>query len=41
MMRVVCVSVTRGHGGDGCDLASTLCKYDVRKVIYLFCVGQG
>ena len=21
----------RGHGGDGCELASTLCKYDLRK----------
>ena len=21
----------RGHRGDGCDLASTLCKYDLRK----------
>ena len=21
----------RGHSGDGCDLASTLCKYDMRK----------
>ena len=21
----------RGHSGDGCDLLSTLCKYDVRK----------
>ena len=21
----------RGHSGDGCDLASTLCKYDLRK----------
>ena len=21
----------RGHSGDGCDLASILCKYDVRK----------
>ena len=20
-----------GHSGDGCDLASTLCKYDMRK----------
>ena len=20
----------RGHGGDGCDLVSTLCKYDLR-----------
>ena len=20
-----------GHGGDGCDLASTLCTYDLRK----------
>ena len=27
---VVCVSVTEGHSGDGCDLASTLCKYDLR-----------
>ena len=25
----------RGHSGDGCDLASTLCKYDMRKG-YLF-----
>ena len=21
----------RGHSGGGCDLASTLCKYDLRK----------
>ena len=21
----------RGHSGDGCDLASTLCRYDLRK----------
>ena len=21
----------RGHSDDGCDLASTLCKYDLRK----------
>ena len=20
-----------GHSGDGCDLAATLCKYDLRK----------
>ena len=30
-----CVScawvLQRGHSGDGCDLASTLCKYDLRK----------
>ena len=26
----------RGHSGDGCVLASTLCKYDLRKVICLF-----
>ena len=33
MMCVVCESVTdkRGHSGDGCDLASTLCKYDLRE----------
>ena len=29
---VSCVLVLqRGHNGDGCDLASTLCKYDLRK----------
>ena len=28
---VSCVGVLqRGHSGDGCDLASTLCKYDLR-----------
>ena len=21
----------RGHSGDGCDLVSTLCKYDLKK----------
>ena len=29
---VSCVRVLqRGHSSDGCDLASTLCKYDFRK----------
>ena len=31
MMCVVYVCVTEGHSGDGCYLASTLCKYDLRK----------
>ena len=31
IMCVVCVSVTEGHSSDGCDLASTLCKYDLRE----------
>ena len=31
MMCVVYVSVTKGASGDGCDLASTLCKYNLRK----------
>ena len=31
MMCVVYVSVIKGHSGDGCDLALTLCKYDLRK----------
>ena len=32
MMCVMCVDVTEGDsGGDGCVLASTLCKYDLRK----------
>ena len=29
---MVCVGVTGGgDSGEGCDLASTLCKYDLRK----------
>ena len=31
MMCIVCVDVTEGYSGDGCVLASTLCKYDLRK----------
>ena len=27
----MCVGVAEGYSGDGCDLASTLCKYDLRK----------
>ena len=27
---MACV-LQRGHSGDGCDLPSTLCKYDLRK----------
>ena len=27
---MVCV-LQRGHSGDGCDLSSTLCKYDLSK----------
>ena len=30
MVCVMCVA-EGGHSGDGCDLASTLCKYDLRK----------
>ena len=30
MVCVVCV-LQRGHSGDGCDLASTLSMYDLRK----------
>ena len=29
MMCVVCETVTKGYSGDGCDLALTLCKYDM------------
>ena len=28
----MCVSVTKEYSGDGCDLALTLCKYNLRKV---------
>ena len=31
MMCVVYVVLHRWHSGDGCDLASTLYKYDLRK----------
>ena len=31
MWCVMWVKLKRGHGGDGYDLASTLCKYDLRK----------
>ena len=34
-LKTLCVScvwmLQRGHSGDGCVLASTLCKYDLRK----------
>ena len=30
-MCVVCECYRGGNSGDGCDLASTLCKYDLRK----------
>ena len=29
-MSCVCV-LQRGHSDDGCDLASTLCKYNLKK----------
>ena len=35
MVRVVWV-LQRGYSGDGCDLASTLCKYDLRKIDFFF-----
>ena len=33
-----CVScvLQRGHSGDACDLASTMCRYDLRKEDSLF-----
>ena len=34
MVCVVCVA--GGHSADGCDLASTLCKYDLRNGDLLF-----
>ena len=32
---MMCVNAKKGHIGDGYDLGSTLCKYDLRKG-YLF-----
>ena len=37
----MCVGVQSGHSGDGCELASTLCRYDLRKGDLFFWVGQG
>ena len=31
----------RGHIGDGCDLVSTLCTYDLRKVHFCSEFGKG
>ena len=30
-----------GYSGDGCDLASTLCKYDLRKRFNCSELGKG
>ena len=30
-----------GNSGDGCDLASTLCKFDLRKGYLIFELGKG
>ena len=32
---VMCVSVTKGDSGDGCDLVSTLCKYYLKKICFI------
>ena len=37
---VMCVGVAKGHNGAGCDLVSTLCKYDLRKG-YLYVLSWG
>ena len=34
------VGVTKWHSGDACELASTLCKYDLRNHDLLFRVGK-
>ena len=39
-MCVVCVCVTKGDSGYGCELASTSCKYDLRKGWFI-CPGLG
>ena len=39
---VMCVGVAEGHSGAGCDLVSTLCKYDLRKgYLYVLSWGKG
>ena len=41
MMCVMYASVTKGHSGDGCDLASTLCKHDLRNCDLFVELGKG
>ena len=41
MMCVVYVSLQRGHSGDGCDLASTLCKHDLKVLFICSELGKG
>ena len=39
---LLCVCVLQiGKSGDGCDMASTLCKYDLRKGDFFYGVGCG
>ena len=40
-LKYILLLLQRGHSGDGCDLASTLCRYDLRKCVYFFWVGKG
>ena len=37
---VMCVGVAEGRSGAGCDLVSTLCKYDLKKG-YLYVLIWG
>ena len=38
----MCHVLQRGHSGDGCDLASTLCTYDLRKGdLFVLELGKG
>ena len=39
-LKRLCVGVAEGHSGAGCDLVSTLCKYDLRKG-YLYVLIWG
>ena len=41
MCRVCVCVLQRGHSGDGCDLASTLCEYDLRKGDFCYGLGKG
>ena len=39
---MLCGYVLQGRpNGDGCELVSTLCKYDLRRVIICFELGKG
>ena len=41
-LKRLCVGVAEGHSGAGCDLVSTLCKFDLRERLFICSeLGKG